>query len=350
MAQRSRARLGGDYQSLHRQNQALARQVDQLSMLREIGLVINRSLELAQTLPDIANVVQGALEVRRLTVYELDEKQNRLRPIIAKYGDDLISADRLEEESVPFRGTSFEEALRSGSVVFIHEEHRREAYIPLMAEYNPLGVMLLQEPRDGEPFDPEDRVFFYQLGAQVALAINNAKLYAMAVTDGLTGLYVRRYFELRMQEELDQARRYGRSFSLLMFDIDHFKKFNDTYGHQTGDAVLRSFAQLLRRNTRRADICCRYGGEEMAVILPETGLEEAALLAEKLRAQIAGTAFESAEGGTLTVTSSVGVAAFTKSMENPEDLVRAADKALYTAKEHGRNRVELAPDAGTGQE
>jgi len=133
MAQRSRARLGGDYQSLHRQNQVLARQVDQLSMLREIGLVINRSLELAQTLPDIAHVVQGTLEVRRLTIFELDEGQNRLRPVIAKYGDDLITADRLEEESALFRGTPFEEALHSGAVVLVHEQHRREAYIPLMA-------------------------------------------------------------------------------------------------------------------------------------------------------------------------------------------------------------------------
>ncbi len=342
MAQRSRARLGGDYQSLHRQNQVLARQVDQLSMLREIGLVINRSLELAQTLPDIAHVVQGTLDVRRLTIFELDEGQNRLRPVIAKYGDDLITADRLEEESAPFRGTPFEEALHSGAVVLVHEQHRREAYIPLMAEYSPLGVMLLQEPRDGEPFAPEDRAFFYQLGAQVALAVNNAKLYAMAVTDGLTGLYVRRYFELRMQEEFDQARRYGRCFSLLMFDIDHFKKFNDMHGHQTGDAVLRAFAQLLRRNTRRADICCRYGGEEMAVILPETGLEEAALLAGKLRANIETTAFESAEGAPLSVTASVGVAAFEEFLQGPEDVVRAADKALYLAKERGRNRVELA--------
>ncbi|HNR29563.1 MAG TPA: sensor domain-containing diguanylate cyclase [Candidatus Hydrogenedentes bacterium] len=350
MAQRSRARLGGDYRSLHRQNQMLAKQVDQLSMLREIGLVINRSLELAQTLPDIANVVQGALEVRRLTIYELDEKQNRLRPIIAKYGDDLITAERLEEDSMPFRGTPFEEAVRSGAVLLVAEPHRRAAFVPLMAEYNALGVLLLEDPRDGEPFDPEDRAFFHQLGAQIALAIHNAKLYAMAVTDGLTGLYVRRYFDLRMEEEFDQARRYRRCFSLLMFDIDHFKRFNDAHGHQTGDAVLQQFAQLLRRNTRRADVCCRYGGEEMAVILPETGLAEAARLAEKLRGRIAETVFEGAEGGALSVTSSVGVAAFGRAMTQPEDVVRAADKALYAAKEGGRNRVALASETPAGGE
>lgn len=343
MARPTRARLGGDYASLHRQNQLLAKQVDQLSMLREIALAINRSLELSKTLPDIANVVQGALDVRRLTIYELDRESDRLRPIIAKYGTDLITQERLEEESVPYHGTTFDEVLSRGVVALVGEGRRREAYVPLMAEYTALGVLVLEDPGDGEPFEPEERAFLNQLGAQIALAINNAKLYAMAVTDGLTKLYVRRYFELRMQEELDQARRYGRSFSLMMFDIDHFKKFNDTHGHQTGDAVLRQFARILVENTRRTDICCRYGGEEMTVILPETDMKEAAMLAEKLRRRIASYSFEGATGQLLSVTSSIGVASHFPVYVTTDEMVQAADKALYAAKENGRNRVEVAP-------
>ena len=342
MARPVRPRLGGDYASLHRQYQVLAKQVDQLSMLREIGLAINRSLELSKTLPDIANVVQGALEVRRLTVYELDRDTDRLRPVIAKYGADLITQERLAEESVPYHGTVFDEVLSHGGVVLREDHVRREAYVPLVAEYTALGVLVLEDPADGEPFDPEECAFLHQLGAQIALAINNAKLYAMAVTDGLTKLYVRRYFELRLQEEFDQARRYDRSFSLLMFDIDHFKKFNDQHGHQTGDAVLRQFARLLVENTRRTDICCRYGGEEMAAILPETDLKEAAMLAEKLRRRIAGNAFEGAGGQALNVTSSIGVAAYFRTHNSPDEVVAAADKALYVAKQNGRNRVEVA--------
>lgn len=342
MARQSRPRLGGDYASLHRSNQALTRQVDQLSMLREIGLAINRSLELALTLPEIANVVQGALEVRRLSIYELRKEEKRLRPIIAKYGNDLITADRLEEESIPFQGTPFDDALNTGTVILIDEEQRREAYIPLMAEYQALGVMRLEEPRDGEPFDPEDKTFLHQLGQQIALAIHNAKLYALAVTDGLTGLYVRRYFDLRMAEEFDQAQRYGRVFTLLIFDIDHFKKFNDTHGHQTGDAVLRGVAKLLRQNTRSTDICCRYGGEEMAVILPETGVNDATNLAEKLRTAIAEYAFPGLNDTPLAVTTSIGVCTYRNGIPTPEDMVKGADSALYEAKHNGRNRVEVA--------
>ncbi|MFP4502257.1 MAG: diguanylate cyclase [Candidatus Hydrogenedentota bacterium] len=342
MVRAGKARLGGDYKSLHRRNQELSRQVDQLSMLREIGLAINRSLELSQTLPDIATVVQGTLEVRRLTIFELDADTGRLRPIIAKYGSDLISQARLAEESVACRGTPFGEALDSGQVVFVDLGPVHQVYVPLLAEYTAVGVLLLEDQAHGEPFQQADAPFFYQLGLQIALAINNAKLYAMAVTDGLTGLYVRRYFDLRMQEEFDQALRYARGFSLLMFDIDHFKKFNDTHGHQTGDAVLRQFAALLRENTRRADICCRYGGEEMSVILPETPCDDAAALAEKLRSLIAQHTFIGAEEQGLHVTASIGVAAYTQGQKQFEAMVQAADAALYRAKEAGRNRVELA--------
>ena len=341
MAQRSRARLGGDYRSLHRQNQMLAKQVDQLSMLREIGLVINRSLELAQTLPDIANVVQGALEVRRLTIYELDEKQNRLRPIIAKYGDDLITAERLEEDSMPFRGTPFEEAVRSGAVLLVAEPHRRAAFVPLMAEYNALGVLLLEDPRDGEPFDPEDRAFFHQLGAQIALAIHNAKLYAMAVTDGLTGLYVRRYFDLRMEEEFDQARRYRRCFSLLMFDIDHFKQVNDTYGHVVGDRVLKNITNSIRQGIREGDILLRYGGEEFMVILPGASKNDAFTIAERVRHIVRESKTTFGENQ-ISVTISVGLDSMPETtISDEQELITNADEALYRSKNSGRDKVTI---------
>lgn len=349
MAPKGRARLGGDYASLHRRNQMLTRQVDQLSMLRELGLTINRSLELSQTLPDIANVVQGALEVRRLTIYELAEEARELRPVVAKYGDDLIGRDRLAEDALRYRGTPFEEALESGRVVFVDVISVHQVYVPLLAEYTPLGVMVLEDRLDEEPFDPEDATFLYQLGLQVALAINNAKLYALAVTDGLTGLYVRRYFDLRLHEEFDAARRYRRKFALLMFDIDHFKKFNDAHGHQTGDAVLKQVAKLIEGNTRRSDVCCRYGGEEMAVILPETDGGVAHALAEKLRAAVETHAFTGAEGQALHVTVSVGAAAFSPGLDGPAAMIHAADEALYAAKEGGRNRVVVAGGAVTGE-
>ena len=336
-----RPRIGGDYESLYRQNIALRRQVDQLSTMREIGLAIYASLEWEETLPTIAHVVQGAVEVRRVTIYELENRGEILKPVIAKYGGDLIGQDRLGEETEPCRGTPFGRAIEGRAPVLDNDAHRSTAYVPLFARNMPLGVLVVQDRLDGQPFSADDAALFQQLGKQVALAMNNAQLYAMAVTDGLTGLYVRRYFDLRLGEEFAAARRYGRVFSVLMFDIDHFKQFNDTHGHQTGDRVLRQFAALLQENTRKADICCRYGGEEMAIILPETDIEEAALLADKLCGRIRRHIFEGAGGEQLHVTTSIGAAAFLPRLTAPEQVVTLADDMLYQAKGGGRDRVEV---------
>jgi len=319
----------------------LVRQVDHLSTLREIGLAIAETLELHEALPIIANVVQGALDVRRVTVYELATDGRVLQPLVAKYGKDLITRERLAEDALPAKGTRFGKALESRNVVLEWDESRAAALIPLVAKNEPLGLLVLEDPKNGEPFIDDDRVLLRQLGSQIAIAIHNAKLYALAVTDGLTGLFVRRYFDLRMEEECAVAARYNRAFSILLFDIDHFKKFNDTHGHQTGDLVLQQFARLLEDSTRDSDISCRYGGEEMTVILPETGLQEAALLANKLCALVRQHSFMGSEGQTLAVTTSIGVAQYHRALQHPKALVEAADRALYRAKELGRNRVEL---------
>jgi diguanylate cyclase (GGDEF)-like protein len=331
-----------DYEALYRRNLALMRQLDQLSILREISLAVNASLELSETLPVIVNVVQGALDVRRVTIFALDRAGAVFRPVAAKYGDDLILAERLEEEHEPRHGTALGRALDARTVLLENTALRRTAYVPLLAKNEPLGALVLQDPRDEAPFNDDDAALFRQLAAPISMAIHNARLYALAVYDGLTGLYVRRYFDLRMDEEFAQSGRYGRTFSVLLFDIDHFKKFNDTHGHQTGDAVLRQFADLLRQNTRQSDTCCRYGGEEMVIILPETGIEEAALLADKLCSAVRRHVFRGTEEQALSVTTSIGVAEFDEAYTNPAEMVQAADTALYEAKRSGRDRVEIA--------
>jgi len=243
---------------------------------------------------------------------------------------------------VPLHGSPLGRALASRSVVIANNAYQSTANVPLIAKSAVVGVMRLEDRRDGIPFNPDDSDLFQLLGSQIAIAINNAQLYAMAVTDGLTHLYVRRYFDLRMDEEFTQAKRYRRPFSIMLFDIDHFKDCNDTHGHQTGDVVLQQFAQLLRQNTRKADISCRYGGEEMMVILPETRLDEAAVLANKLCARIREYAFDGAGATEISITASIGVAEFNDDYETPDAMVKAADEALYRAKQLGRNRVELA--------
>lgn len=332
----------GDYDSLYRDYLALLKEVDHLSTLREIALAINSSLELEEVLPIIANVVQGALEVRKLTIYELDERSTMAIPVVAKYGEDVFRHEDLEDERAHLLGSPLGGAIRTRMPVVVSSEIQSSACVPLIAKGTPIGVMRLEDREDGAPFTDEDQQLLQSIGSMIAIAINNAQLYALGVTDGLTGLYLRRYFDVRMEEKFAQSKRYNRDFSLLLFDIDHFKSINDTHGHQTGDMVLEQFAQILSDSTRKADIACRYGGDEMALILPETPLDRAAILGEKLCEMMRSYVFEGPCGEEIAVTTSIGVSAFQPSLDSADQMIRAADEALYTAKRQGRDRVVIA--------
>jgi len=163
--------------------------------------------------------------------------------------------------------------------------------------------------------------------------------YKLATIDGLTELYNHRYFQETLKQQIDISRRYNQSVSLIICDIDFFKKFNDTYGHQTGDAVLRQVAQTLKKNSRTTDYVCRYGGEEMGIILPNTNSEEALQLANRICTAVAGNPFHITPIDTVPVTVSLGVSTFPENAQTPQDLIEWADKGLYYAKEHGRNQV-----------
>ena len=163
--------------------------------------------------------------------------------------------------------------------------------------------------------------------------------YKLATTDGLTELFNHRYFQEQIRRQLDHCKRYNESFSLIIIDIDFFKKFNDNFGHQSGDAVLRQVAQTLKHNVRATDIVCRYGGEEMSIILPNTDEEEAFSTAQKICDRVASNKFKLANGKDTNVTISLGVSTFPKDGETAEDMIASADKRLYDAKNNGRNQV-----------
>ena len=163
--------------------------------------------------------------------------------------------------------------------------------------------------------------------------------YKLATIDGLTELYNHRYFQDTLRNQIEISKRYEQPFSLIIIDIDFFKKFNDTYGHQAGDAVLRQVAQTLKKNSRTTDFVCRYGGEEMSIILPNTSAEEALFNANRINKAVAEREFYVNATETSQVTISVGVATFPQDAETAQELIEVADKGLYYAKEHGRNQV-----------
>ena len=166
--------------------------------------------------------------------------------------------------------------------------------------------------------------------------------YKLATTDGLTELYNHRYFQDQMRMQIANCTRYNSEFSMIIIDIDHFKKFNDTYGHQAGDAVLKQVAQTLKTNTRATDIVCRYGGEEMSIILTNTDKEEAIKNAHRICKAVSDRVFKLSATQTTHVTISLGVSTFPQDGDSPQQIIEVADQGLYYAKEHGRNQVGLA--------
>jgi diguanylate cyclase (GGDEF)-like protein len=188
-----------------------------------------------------------------------------------------------------------------------------------------------------KPFDPPELV------ARVRSHLSRlSALREMAIRDGLTRCYNQKYFKMRLEQELVRARRYGSPLSLGVLDVDHFKRVNDSHGHPAGDAVLAHLASLLIASVRSSDIVARYGGEEFAFVLVEAGLEEAAVVAERMRARVEAHEFELPGGGRLRATASIGIAA-AHAQEGAAALVQRADSALYEAKAQGRNRVRAAP-------
>ncbi len=183
------------------------------------------------------------------------------------------------------------------------------------------------------------------LGAQAAGALLRARLHdraeTLATTDGLTGLVNRRSMDAQLLARLREATRYGRKLSFILLDVDHFKRVNDQHGHPAGDAVLRGVAAVLKEQARATDVAARYGGEEMALVLPETDAAGARVIAERLRAAVAAASYAT-EQGALRVTVSLGVSTAPGDGSSLEALIEAADRALYRAKQAGRNRVECA--------
>jgi diguanylate cyclase (GGDEF)-like protein len=190
--------------------------------------------------------------------------------------------------------------------------------------------------------DPKDNEKFTILAHQFALALRRLKLYkdieTLALTDGLTGVYTRRYFIERFDEEVKRSSLHKTSLSFLMIDADHFKMVNDQHGHLTGDLVLKEISNIIQENVREIDIVGRFGGEEFCVVLPDTEMEGARVVAERIRKSAEKRSIK-AYDNTLHVTLSIGIAVYPSDGKFVEELMDKADWALYRAKSQGRNCV-----------
>ena len=218
--------------------------------------------------------------------------------------------------------------------------------VPLTSSTTVIGVLLLLDRADGEEFDDRDLSTLRTFTSQATVAVDNVLLHEearrLSVTDGLTGLWNFRYFQLTLAKEIERGSRFDRPLALLMLDLDHFKRVNDQYGHQRGDAVLIELAERLRGLVRDVDTLARYGGEELVVVLPETDEPGAVRAAERICEAVRATTFGLPGELPVPVTVSIGVAVFPGHGATPSALLRAADDALYAAKREGRDAWRLA--------
>lgn len=210
--------------------------------------------------------------------------------------------------------------------------------VPVQSRDHTLGIMNVSHKngKDGGIFTGLDYKILLMIVRQVRIAIENAKMYRelkhLTITDPLTEIYNYHYFTQTLDHEIIRSKRYQRDLSLLMIDVDKFKTYNDIFGHVEGDMLLKNIASAIKRNMRKADIVCRYGGDEFAVILPETNLIQARKIAGKIIQKVSELALQQ------TVSVGIGVAQADPKM-NRYDLARKADSNLYEAKHHGRNQI-----------
>lgn len=209
------------------------------------------------------------------------------------------------------------------------------ACIPMVVYNDVIGVINVTNKREERDFSDEDLQMLKAVADQAAVAVNKAQLWDMAVTDSLTGLYVRRYFMAKLQEEIRRADRYNRVISIVMADLDRFKNINDTYGHDAGDRVLQTIGKFFQNNIREVDMLARYGGEEFVMMIPEADQEAAYSLSERLRHNFSKIKFDNLP----QITISLGIATYPFDGTELEDLIKKADAAMYAAKQAGRNKV-----------
>lgn len=219
--------------------------------------------------------------------------------------------------------------------------------VPLKLQGRTIGVLNVTDKVTGEVFSEQDLQLLTSIGTYASVAIERSRyhlkteeLKKISITDPLTGLLNRRYFQERISEEIERSRRHGLPLSLILLDLDDFKAINDSYGHMAGDEVLQTVARSIRNSVRTIDVAARYGGEEFTVILPQTAKSDATSLAERICVEAGQLEFPyMIQGRPISLTVSLGVATYPEDAENLEDLIRNADAALYEAKAQGKNRV-----------
>lgn len=306
------------------------RRVAELQAVSQITELVHSTLDFERVGPTALEIIAKVLGVETCCLFVIDKERS----------ETLFSASIGSLAGItPMRP---ERAMAYGEL---------EDHFSCMAAFDHAEMMVLfcASAEDIEGLSKEDRLVLSAVASELVVAAENSRLYSLtkklAITDELTGLANYRHLQGRLDEEIARAQRYSKHFSLLMLDVDDFKRFNDSHGHIAGDTALADLARVIEGAVREVDLVARYGGEEFSVVLPETDAAGAYVVAEKIREAVAGARFRDAEGRPVShMTVSIGLATYPVHGADRESILREADDALYRAKSGGKNRVR-APKA-----
>jgi diguanylate cyclase (GGDEF)-like protein len=332
------------------------KQIFDLRQLLEVSKSLNSTLDYAILIDSILYTIMGQMKVLKAALYAKRGIDSTYFSLHRNYkgfeldhsrdytlAEDAPAMKLFARESRPFTPAKLRERFGGGyggleSLVSLEPN----LIVPLKAKGVVNGLIILGEQIMGEDFSDAEKEYVQNIAVLAAIAINNAFLFEMTTTDMMTKLRMKHYFYTVLLERMEQSSQNGKPLCVIMTDIDHFKKFNDTHGHSCGDAVLKQVAKTIQAQIRAADVAARYGGEEFCVLLPDTDLMTAGRVAERIRRAV-GSACMDYEGKSLSVTLSLGAAQYDPARDlSGKSLIDRADRALYRAKQSGRNKTMVA--------
>jgi diguanylate cyclase (GGDEF)-like protein len=348
----SEARLMQVFDTLNLRTSELEKSQVQIETVYEASRSLGEIYRFEQVIDEVLEIAQRILKYQHFTILLLDkQKEDLLLKGKIEFGRKFQYSDPPEISLGGIAGS----ALKEGKGVRIYEVKDDPRYIPglegahsemavpMISQGKTIGVLNAESRKVGA-FSEQDQKIFSILASSAAMSLENASLHQkmeeLTIIDELTGIYNYRYFVQKLTNELKRARRYHQSLSLLMIDIDWFKRYNDNYGHLFGNLILSDLAKVIKICIRDTDVLIRYGGEEFVVILPQTEKEDARNIGERIRSKVEQAQFEEKEKKfKVSLTVSLGVATFPENGTEPEELVRSVDQALYLAKGKGKNLI-----------
>ena len=320
------------------------KQTQYLKAGSEVAAAVVETPRLKEMLEAVSKSIVVNLGFDRIRFYLVDQGHSELKGILGlQIPTSLLNMENEKYPLKPYINSLVDAVLDGKNNVKFVSAGGKVVYVPLIVGGQIIGCMAVDNLLSQIVIQEEQIATLRSLAGQIGMAVLNARLFEdieqQAITDGLTKLYVYRYFQQRLKEEIDRADRYSYSVALVMMDVDNFKNFNDTYGHAVGDKVLEFLAQSIRSNIRRIDLAARYGGDEFILLLPEITEQEAWLMGSRLLNAVKESKVTSNEGEILKVNVTIGVSMYPNDSRNGRDLMESADKALYWAKKNNRGDI-----------